>query len=445
MNKITALAVFPALAIVFSASSARSEPGPCQERDIKAKIACLNVWVDRIRNGQAAQQIPSGAIVAWRPPIESIDKANGTVKLPDGWTLCRVGASVTPSSVYLKGVTPKEYAESFDPHDPFGLNPGSKLYGGKPDHSHVVTIPGHAVDPRNDLTYGEGDRTHAANTIHGHSGGTSTESNDPPFAKVILLCAAEDPPIVAWSSYGYGGDKISVARKGVAFNEPINRSYAVCNAGPVAMAVAFRRPANSPATIVDEEKVDSGECLGVDRPSWLRVSSSTGKDVVFGTYYAMAAGTFPQDGVRFKNDATQLKRQETHGRRAIVGTKAREAIADCEKLPDRSPLRKDYYSACKIPLANRGNYRLCFPANFANQPNNYYAWGALRLILDSSFIEKGIPSIGPDLRSSVPQSSCIDLWDTSDAIVLVAPPSVVLPWNPELVKQVMVSIQQLDQ
>lgn len=437
-----AVGVF-SLGLAFLTLQARAEPGPCQERDLKAKVACLNVWMERLRNAQSTQRLPPpGAMIAWRPPVDRIDTANATIRFPDGWGPCQMQGSVTPGSAYLKGVTPKEYLESFDPQDPSNIKAGSQLYGGKQRHAHSVTIPGQTVDQRDDLTHGEGDRTHAANSIHGHNGSTSSEPNDPPFAKVIWLCATGDPAIVAWSSYGYGGDPITIARNGLGYSDEIDRSYAVCNTGPVAMTVAFRPL--SVSSVDDNDKIEPGECVGMDRPSWLRVSSATGSNVS-GTYYAMLSGTFPKQGIKFKNDASQLRSLAIKGRRPIGGAEFSEEKVSCERLPDKSPLRNEYYSACKIPLTGRGSYRLCFPENFADQPDNHYAWGVLRLIVDSSIIDKGLPKPGPNPRSAAPQRSCIDLWSVRHAIVLVAPPKLTVPWNPETIKSVRVSILNLDQ
>lgn len=423
--------------VVLFASPARAEPGPCQEKDIKAKAACLDVWVNRLK-AESAQSLPRGTVIAWRPSIEDIDKASGTVQIPRGWDVCDLRSSVTPGSAYLKGVSVKEYVDTFDPQDP----DSKAFHGGKPAHQHAVAIPGQTVDQRDQLRYGDGDQTHAANTFHGHSGTTSNEPNDPPYVKVIWLCAKADQPIAGWNSNDYGGDRITIARKGTGFSDPIERSYVACNAGPGVMTVEFRPlPTTNAAGGVEEgAKIEPGECVGMDRPTWLRVTSLTGgATTVEGVYYALRPGTFPKDGVKFRREQAQAR---LAGARPIGIRDLGEVKVDCVRLPASSPLRKDYYSSCKIPLPQKSDYRLCFPQNFVDQPEGKYAFGAIRLIVDSSLINKGFPQIGPDLRSAAVQNGCIDLWSTGEAVVLIAPADVAPPWDPKLVKSVRVSIRE---
>lgn len=385
----------------------------------------------------AAQSLPEGAMIAWRPPLDAIDTAKKTVDIPRGWKVCDFPGAQSPG-LYLKGVSADAFAKAFNPQDP----KQSGLYGGSTTHGHTVTMEP-TITIEQDID--KGSNKNAAGAGHIHKAWTDAQSNDPPFATVIWLCAKGDQAVAEFSSYGYGGNRITVARQGSGFSGAVPRSYVVCNTGPAPTTIEFRAlPSRATGSgVKDGETMLTGECVGMDQPAWLRVTSVTGKDDISGNYYALRAGVFPKEGFRFKLgelDAT-IRKSVASGKVGVVDLD--EAVAKCERLPEGSPLRKDFYSSCSVPLPGKGAYRLCFPKNFAIGAPDNYAFGNLRVIVDRKLIKSGFVGIPVDPSSAAPQGSCMDLWDVDAAIVLIWPAIGVPPSDPSAIQGARVSIKAL--
>lgn len=385
----------------------------------------------------SAQTFPEGAIIAWRPPIDAIDPVKKTVDLPKGWRVCDFSGSDYPS-VFLKGLQADDYAKAFDPTDPSLKG----LYGGAEEHSHPAQAgPANAI--KNNL--GEENETHAADSLHSHNITVGAASNNPPYAAVIWLCSKGDQAIADFTSYGYGGDRITLARQGTGFAKSMLRSYAVCNTGKVAMTIEFRSLSlQSQGGVEDNATMEQGDCVGMDSPAWLRVTSKTGGEI-FGQYYALKSGTFPKDGQQFNMTAldTGLRRAIASGRMATYDVD--ETPAPCKELTKKSPLRKDFYSTCSIALPKKGNYRICFPRDFLVGAPDSYAFGGIRLIVNSKLIKSGFVGIPVDPSSAVPMGSCMDLWDVDAAIVLIWPanPTPGSPHDPTKISEIRVSVRTL--
>lgn len=361
--------------------------------------------------------LPEGSIIAWRPPLDAIDTTTKTVELPKGWQVCDFSGSAYPN-VYLKGMSADDYAKAFDPADPTMKG----LYGGAAEHAHPAS-----ADEANAIktNLAEKNETHAADTHHSHKITVGAAPNDPPYAAVIWLCSKGDQSIAEFSSTGYGGDTITLARVGTGFVTPMPRSYAVCNTGPVTMRIWFRRyPPLASATGGVEEGafVEQGECVGMDKPAWLHVTRLPADGEISGQYYALRSGTFPKDGQRFKLNALDASLRRTIASARTASSDIDEPSAICKELPNTSPLRKLFYSSCPIALPNKGNYRICFPKGFLVGAPDSYAFGAIWLIVDPQLIKSGFKKLDTKvIGSAVPMGSCIDLWDVDAAIILIAP------------------------
>lgn len=388
----------------------------------------------------SGQTLPEGAIIAWRPPFDAIDAVKKTVDLPKGWQVCDFSGSEYPS-VFLKGLQADDYAKAFNPSDP-AL---SDLYGGAEEHSHPAQAgPANAI--KNNL--GEENETHAADSLHSHNITVGAASNDPPYAAVIWLCSKGDQAIADFTSYGYGGDRITLARQGTGFAKPMPRSYVVCNTGKVAMTIEFRSlslQSQAQGGVEENATMEQGECVGMDSPAWLRVTNKPGKGEIFGQYYALKSGTFPKDGQRFTMTAldTGLRRAIASGRMATYDVD--ETPVSCKELTNKSPLRKEFYSSCSITLPEKGNYRICFPKGFLVGAPDSYAFGGIRLIVDSKLIKSGFVGFPVNPSSAVPMGSCMDLWDVDAAIVLVWPANASpgSPHDPTKISEIRVSVRTI--
>jgi hypothetical protein len=386
------------------------------------------------------QTMPEGTIIAWRPSLDAIDTAKKTVDLPKGWKVCEFSGSRS-TSVYLKGFQAEDYAKAFDPAD-LALK---GLYGGLAEHGHAASA-GPATAIKNNL--GEKNETHAADSLHSHAITVNPAPNDPPYAAVIWLCSKGDQAIANFTSYGYGGDKITLARAGKGYAAAMPRSYAVCNSGSAGIAIEFRSLSSRTSakdSVNDGDTIAQGECVGMDSPAWLRVSITKGGEVISGQFYALRAGTFPKDGRRFKLNALDSVLRQSIGSGRVPTFDFDEAAAFCKELPKKSPLRKTFYSSCSIALPRKGNYRLCFPKGFAVGAPDNYAFGSIRLIVDPKLINSGFTGNLADPSSAAPMGSCMDLWDADAAIVLIAPAnkSPDSPHDPTKISEIRASVRTL--
>ncbi|MCB1548986.1 MAG: hypothetical protein KDJ41_14300 [Hyphomicrobiaceae bacterium] len=238
--------------------------------------------------------------------------------------------------------------------------------------------------------------------------------------------AAIAPPAV-WSSDGQGGTVLSLMRNSSDFATPSSFSYRVChNEGTVAATVIF-----GPNQL---QKIKIGECLEVDRPTFLFIHNREDvSQVISGTYEVFSGGTLAGPRVVGKKDL-----QFFAPGRVVFPLRAR-----CVKLPSdfANPAPKDTYGICNL-IRDGGSprsFRVCFGPGYAphGSSGTDYPGTYLRLVL-----QRKPPTSDPEdwTNSVLGPIGCRDLLNVRQAYILVRPAKPVPGYNPADVKEIRYAI-----